>query len=147
MRLRQLTVSIGFFTFFCLTVAGQTHTHFDLETATVDDINKAIDGGALTSEQLVKLSLARLRAYEPELHAVITVNPHALDEARALDRERIAKGRRSALHGIPVVLKDNINTRDLPTTLGFFGLKGAVPYADAAIVAKLRDAGAIILQK
>jgi amidase len=147
MRLRQLAISIAGFTLFCLSAASQTRTTFDLETATVADINKAIDNGALTSEQLVKLSLARLKAYEPELHAVINVNPHALDEARALDRERVAKGRRSALHGIPIVLKDNINTRDLPTTLGFFGLKGAVPYSDAAIVAKLHEAGAIILAK
>jgi len=126
---------------------GQARTEFDLETATVADINRAIDRGALTSEQLVRLSLARIRAYEPKLHAIITLNPHALDEARALDAERRRKGRRSLLHGIPVLIKDNINTRDLPTTLGFYGLKGARAVSDAAVVTKLRTAGAIILAK
>lgn len=127
------------------TAAGRTA--FDLETATVADINRAMDAGALTSERLVELSLARIAAYEPELNALITVNPRALDEARALDAERRARGRRSPLHGIPVIVKDNIDTRDLPTTLGFFGLEGAVPLSDATVVARLRDAGAIILAK
>jgi amidase len=127
------------------TAAGRTA--FDLETATVADINRAMDAGALTSERLVELSLARIAAYEPELNALITVNPRALDEARALDAERRARGRRSPLHGIPVIVKDNVDTRDLPTTLGFFGLEGAVPLSDAAVVARLREAGAIILAK
>lgn len=126
---------------------GQARVEFDLETATVADINRAIDNGALSSERLVRLSLARIRSYEPKLHAIITVNEHALEEARALDAERKRKGRRSPLHGIPVLLKDNINTHDLPTTLGFFGLKKAVPHADAIVVAQLRKAGAIILAK
>lgn len=123
------------------------NTDFDLQTATIADISRAMDKNALSSEHLVRLSLARIKAYEPELHAIITLNSHALDEARALDVERRAKGPRSLLHGIPVLLKDNINTRDLPTTLGFYGLKGAVPYADAEVVQKLRAAGAIILAK
>jgi len=120
---------------------------FDLGTATVEDINRAMDRHALTAEKLVRLSLARVNAYEPELHAVITLNPNAIKEARALDEERRTNGRRSPLHGIPVILKDNINTHDLPTTLGFYGLKGAVPFSDAEIVQKLRTAGAIILAK
>ena len=123
------------------------NTAFDLGTATVQDINRAMDRGVLTAEKLVRLSLARVKAYEPELHAVITLNPDAIKEARTLDEERRAKGPRSPLHGIPVLLKDNINTRDLPTTLGFYGLKGAVPFADAEIVRKLRAAGTIILAK
>jgi amidase len=123
------------------------NTRFDLETATLEDIGRAMDKGALTSEQLVGLSLARIKAYEPELHAVISLNPNAMEEARALDAERRSKGPRSPLHGVPVLLKDVINTRDLPTTLGFYGLKGAVPYADAEIVYKLRAAGAIVLAK
>lgn len=127
------------------TAAGRTA--FDLETATVADINRAIDAGALSSERLVELSLARIAAYEPGLNALITVNPRALDEARALDAERRARGRRSPLHGIPVIVKDNIDTRDLPTSLGFYGLEGAVPLSDAAVIARLRAAGAIILAK
>ncbi|MBQ1541419.1 MAG: amidase [Caulobacteraceae bacterium] len=130
-----------------LQAVGQPRASLDLETATVADLDRAMDAGALTSEQLVRLSLARIAAYEPKLDAIITLNPHALAEARALDAERRKKGPRSPLHGVPVLLKDNINTRDLPTTLGFYGLKGAVPRSDASVVARLRDAGAIILAK
>lgn len=126
---------------------GQARTSLNLGAATIAEINGAMDRGGLTSEQLVGSSLARIKAYEPNLHAVISLNPRALEEARALDAERLATGRRSPLHGIPVLLKDNINTRDLPTTLGFYGLRKAVPYSDAAVVARLRQAGAIILAK
>src|SRR5688572_32813659 len=77
---------------------------FDLATATIADINEAIDAGALSSEKLVGLYLARITAYDkqgPKINSVITLNSKALDEARALDAERKAKGRRSPLHGIP----------------------------------------------
>lgn len=153
MSLLKLSCALWLLTLLALfPVRGQlpvvsARSSFDLETATIEDINRAMDKGALTSEQLAQLSLARIEAYEPQLHAVITLNPNAIEEARALDVERRTKGPRSLLHGIPVLLKDNINTRDLPTTLGFYGLKGAVPYADAEIVQKLRSAGAIILAK
>ncbi|MDA0681477.1 MAG: amidase family protein [Proteobacteria bacterium] len=122
----------------------------ELTTASIEDINRAFDTGALTSERLVELSLARIAAYDdsgPMLNAVIFVNPNALAEARALDVERLAKGRRSPMHGIPVVLKDNIDTADMPTTAGSFMLKGSFPPDDAFLVRKLRDAGAIILAK
>src|SRR3954465_1478589 len=85
----------------------------DLDAATVADINAAFDAGTLTAEKLVQLCLARIEAYDkqgPALHAVITINPKALEVARALDAERKSKGRRSPLHGIPIVLKDNYNT-------------------------------------
>jgi amidase len=120
---------------------------FDLQTASIADIDRAFAAGALTSERLTELCLARIRAYEPKLHAVLALNPAALAQARALDAERKAKGPRSPLHGIPVVLKDNYDTSDLPTTAGFYGLKGSVPARDATVVARLRAAGAIILAK
>jgi amidase len=122
----------------------------DLDAATVADINAAFDAGTLTAEKLVQMCLARIEAYDrqgPSLHAVITVNPKALDIARALDAERKARGRRSPLHGIPIVLKDNYNTLDLPTTGGSLLLEGWIPPADAFVVKKLRDAGAIIVAK
>src|SRR5580765_2980994 len=106
--------------------------------------------GTLTSEKLVQLCLARIQAYDrqgPSLHAVMTLNPKALDTARALDAERKAKGPRSPLHGIPIVLKDNYNTADLATTGGSLLLEGSVPRADAFVVKKLRAAGAIVLAK
>src|ERR1019366_10036690 len=94
------------------------------------------------------MCLARIQAYDrqgPSLHAVLTLNPKALDTARALDAERKAKGPRSPLHGIPIVLKDNYNTADLPTTGGSVLLEGSIPPADAFVVTKLRAAGAVVL--
>lgn len=122
----------------------------DLDSATVADLNAAFDKGTLTSERLVQLSIARIDAYDrkgPAIRAVITLNPKALDTARALDAERKAKGKRSPLHGIPVVLKDNFDTFDMATTGGSVLLEGSVPPDDAFVVKKLRDAGAIILAK
>jgi amidase len=122
----------------------------DFDALTIADIDHAFDSGALTSEKLVQLCLARIQAYDrqgPSLHAVLALNPKALETARALDAERKAKGPRSPLHGIPVVLKDNYNTTDMPTTGGSVLLEGSLPPADAFVVKKLRDAGAVILAK
>src|SRR6516165_638515 len=122
----------------------------DLDSATIADINAAFKSGTLTAEKLVQLCLARIQTYDregPSLHAVMVLNPKAIETARALDAERKAKGPRSPLHGIPVVLKDNYNTADMPTTGGSVLLEGSIPPADAFVVKKLRDAGAIILGK
>jgi amidase len=123
---------------------------FDLTTASIEDINSAFNAGALTSEKLVELYLARIEAYDkrgPKINAVITLNPKALETARALDEERKTKGARSPLHGVPVILKDVFDTGDMPTTGGYLPLKGVTPTQDATIVKKLRDAGAVILAK
>ena len=122
----------------------------ELDALTIADINHAFDTGTLTSEALVRLCLARIQAYDrqgPSLHAVLTLNPKALDTARALDAERKLRGPRSPLHGIPIVLKDNYNTSDLPTTGGSVLLEGSIPPDDAFVVKKLRAAGAIVLAK
>jgi len=127
--------------------AAQTLT---LSSATIEDLNAAFDAGTLTSERLIELYLARIEAYDqrgPALNAVLHLNVGALATARALDAERRATGPRSPLHGIPVVLKDNIDTSDMPTTAGSLLLAGSIPPDDAFIVKKLRDAGAIILAK
>ena len=121
-----------------------------LSEATIADLQAAMGAGTLTSEKLVQLYLARVAAYDkqgPHINAVITLNPKAVEQARALDRERRARGPRSALHGIPVVLKDNYDTADLPTTGGSLLLEGSIPPDDAFLVRKLRDAGAIVLAK
>jgi amidase len=123
---------------------------FDLATAGVPEIQAAIDAGALTYEKLTRLYLARIAAYDdagPKLNTVITLNPKALETARALDAEFKAKGRRSALHGIPILAKDNFDTADLPTSGGCFVLADSIPYADAPTIKQLRDAGAIIIAK
>ena len=122
----------------------------DLDAATIADINAAFAAGTLTSERLVQMYLARIEAYNlrgPVLRAVIAVNRRAVDTARALDSERKTKGPRSVLHGIPIILKDNIDTADLPTTGGSLLLEGSVPPDDAFLVKKLRDAGAVIIGK
>jgi amidase len=123
---------------------------FDLTSASISDINAAFAAGALTSEKLTQLYLARIAAYEkngPKLHAIISLNPHALDQARALDAERRAKGPRGPLHGIPILLKDNVETADQPTSAGFYALRGSVPAQDAEQTRRLRAAGCVILGK
>ena len=123
---------------------------FNLETASVQDIQAAVDAGALTYEKLVTLYLARIDAYDhkgPSINTVITLNSRALETARALDAEFKKTGRRSPLHGIPILAKDNYNTADMPTTGGTFLLDKSIPYEDAPSIKQLRDAGAIIIAK
>lgn len=123
---------------------------FDLSTATIADIQAAMDAGALSSEKLVQLYLARIEAYDkqgPKVNAVITLNPQALAEARALDAERKTKGPRSPLHGTTVVLKDLIDATGMPTTAGFTPFGAPLPLRDATLVARLKEAGVIVLAK
>ena len=123
---------------------------FSLEEATIANIDSAFDAGALSSEQLVQLYLNRIETYDeqgPEINSFMVVNPNALQTARELDQERQLTGPRSPLHGIPVLLKDNIDTFDLPTTAGSLALQGSVPPDDAFITKQLRDAGAVIIGK
>ena len=123
---------------------------FDLASASVDSINAAFDAGTLTSEKLTQMYLERIARYDrqgPKLEALISVNPDALAVARALDEERRTKGRRSPLHGIPIILKDNFNTRDLPTSGASIALKDLRPAKEAFVVTRLRAAGAIVLAK
>ena len=135
----------------CICVAHPVAAQpIDLDTATIADLNAAFTRGTLTAERLVRLYLARIDAYDrkgPDLRAVIALNPKARDIARALDAERKSKGPRSPLHGIPIVLKDNFDTADMPTTGGSVLLEGSLPPDDAFVVKKLREAGAIILAK
>lgn len=122
----------------------------DLDAATIADVNAAFARGTLTSERLTQMFLSRIDAYDrkgPALRAVIAVNPKALETARAMDAERKAKGPRSPLHGIPIILKDNIDTADMPTTGGSVMLDGSIPPDDAFVVKKLREAGAVIVAK
>src|SRR5579863_7194385 len=135
---------------FWATLASAGTKTIDFDAATVAELNAAFNAGTLTSEKLVQLCLARIQAYDhqgPSLNAVLAINPKALEIARSLDAERKAKGPRSPLHGIPVVLKDNYNTVDMPTTGGSVLLEGSIPPEDAFMVKKLRAAGAIIFAK
>jgi amidase len=132
----------------CLFAAGAER--LDLATANIADLQAALAKGTLTSEQLVSAYLARIDAYDkqgPTINTVITLNTRALGEARQADADRRAGKIRGPLHGIPVVLKDNFDTFDMPTTAGSSLLKGSIPPDDAFVVKRLRDAGAIILAK
>jgi amidase len=122
----------------------------NVETATTGDLQAAFQKGTLTSEKLTEIYLGRIAAYDkhgPAINAIITLNPSALGEARTLDAERKAGKVRGPLHGIPIVLKDNFNTFDMPTTAGCQLLEGSIPPADGFLTKKLRDAGAIIIAK
>ena len=123
---------------------------FNLVEATVPEIQSAIDSELVTSEYIVQQYLNRIDAYDnsgPAINSIIQLNPNALETAKALDIERSLSGPRSPLHGIPVLLKDNIDTFDLPTTAGALVLEGSIPPDDAFITQQLRDAGAVILGK
>ena len=123
---------------------------FDVMEKTIAELATALDAGEITSRELVEQYLARIDAYDrqgPTLNAMITVNPNALAEADALDAERATRGTRGPLHGVPVVLKDNYDTADMPTTGGVIALATSVPPDDAFQVQKLKEAGAIILGK
>nr|XP_019709151.1 LOW QUALITY PROTEIN: probable amidase At4g34880 [Elaeis guineensis] len=122
---------------------------FEIKEATIDGIQQAFKEGSLTSRQLVEYYLDQIRALNPLLHAVIEVNPDAVRQADRADRERRSGCHLSGgLHGIPVLLKDNIATRDqLNNTAGSFALLGSVVPRDAGVVRRLRGAGAVILGK
>jgi amidase len=129
---------------------SQQSVPFAVEEATIDEIQEAYNSGRLTAVKLIQSYLDRIRAYDkngPRLNSIITINPRALERAASLDAERLKTGPRGPLHGIPVLLKDNIDTDDLPTTNGSAVLKGIVPPDDATLTRALREAGAIILGK
>src|SRR5262245_33671310 len=137
----------------CATASAEPRDRgFTVVEATIPELQAALRSGRITSRALVLQYLARIATYEDKLNAVITVNPRALEEADVLDRERqaAAKGQgklRGPLHGIPIALKDNIHTTNLPTTGGALAFTGLVPPYDATVTRNLRDAGAIIIAK
>jgi len=122
---------------------------FHLDEATISDVHAAYRSGALTAARLVQAYQERIQAYDqagPKLNVVIFLNPKAQEEAAGLDEHFRKTGKFvGPLHGIPVLLKDNVNTKDMPTTGGSLSLAGYMPANDAAITQKLRSAGAIIL--
>ena len=123
---------------------------FEVEEATIAEIHQAMEEGRLTAEELVRSYLDRIEAYDrrgPHLNSIITVSEHALERARELDAAFAESGFTGPLHGIPVIVKDNYDTHDLPTTNGTLAFRGAIPPDDAFQVRKLREAGAIILAK
>ncbi|HEY6890792.1 MAG TPA: amidase family protein [Solirubrobacter sp.] len=131
-------------------VATGVTLDFPLETATVADLQARMTAGTLTATQLTKAYLQRIALTNtegPSINAVRRLNPTALQEAAALDAERAAGHVRGPLHGIPVIVKDNLDAAGIPTTAGSVALENSVPDKDSPVVAKLRAAGAILLGK
>jgi len=130
---------------FALAPAGQQR--FSVVEATIPAMQAAMARGQVTSRQLVEQYLMRIAIYEDKLNAALAVNPAALQEADVLDRERAQGKLRGPLHGIPVALKDNIHTTDMPTTGGALAFAGFVPPYAATLTKNLQAAGAIIIAK
>jgi Asp-tRNA(Asn)/Glu-tRNA(Gln) amidotransferase A subunit family amidase len=123
---------------------------YDPFEKTLRELQADMHAGRTTAEAVTQYYLDRIAAFDqagPGVNALLFVNPRALDMARALDREWRTRGPRGPLHGIPVLLKDNYETSDMPTTGGCLALAGLVPRQDAFQVKKLRDAGAVLLGK
>ena len=123
---------------------------FDVTETTIADIHAAMRAGTLTCRELVSAYLQRIAAYDkngPAINALIVVNPAALAVADSLDRRFATGGTTGSLHCIPIIVKDNFETRDLPTTAGSLALQGMIPRQDAFMVRRIREAGAIVLAK
>src|SRR5262245_40989140 len=120
---------------------------FNVVEASIMDMQRAMANGGVTSRELVQQYLTRIALYDKKLNAVMTVNPNALREAEERDRERAQGKLRGPLHGIPIALKDNIHTTDMPTTGGTLAFDGFVPPYEATLVKSLREAGAVIIAK
>ncbi|MFI0773514.1 amidase [Streptomyces sp. NPDC021212] len=119
----------------------------DLDTVTIPELQARMAGGSLTSSALTTAYLRRIRDIDPTIHAVLRTDPTALRQAAASDVRHRRGDTRGPLDGIPVLLKDNVNTSGMPTTAGSLALAGRPPDTDAALVTRLRDAGAVILGK
>jgi amidase len=142
MNLRRIAI-LPFLT--ALLLNGQTK--FSVVEATIPQIQAALAQKKVTSRELVTQYLVRIATYDRMLHSLITVNPKALQEADVLDKERAAGKIRGPLHGIPIALKDNIHTTDMPTTGGALAFAGYAPPYEATLTKNLRDAGAILIAK
>ncbi|MGP1385293.1 MAG: amidase family protein [Thainema sp.] len=134
---------------FCAVDAAKA-AKFDLSEATVESIQQGLSSGAVTCTDITQLYLNRIEAYDdqgPSLNAIIATNPNALGIAAELDAAYAASGPVGSLHCVPVILKDNYDTVDMPTTAGALALEGFLTGEDAFQVAGLREAGALILAK
>jgi amidase len=123
-------------------------TDFDLNEITIGELQKKMESGELNAVQICDKYLERIKLVDPILKSAIEINPDAIEIARSLDEERKAGNIRGPLHGIPIMIKDNIDTFDkMQTTAGSLALAGNIANVDAFIVKKLRDAGAVLLGK
>jgi len=131
----------------CSLARPRPAAQFSVVEATIPEMQAAMSDGRTTSRDLVAQYLLRIALYDKTLNATMTLNRRALEEADALDRERARGTVRGPLHGIPIAIKDNIHTTDMPTTGGALAFDGFTPSYEAALVTQLRQGGAIILAK
>ena len=121
---------------------------FELEEVAVGELHKMLEAGELTSRRITELYIGRIEALDPRVRSILEVNPDTLEIADELDSERRSGASRGPLHGIPIVVKDNLDTHDrMTTTAGSLALEGSIPLQDSSVVAGLREAGAVILGK
>ena len=144
--MKKSLVTFAIFATFVVHDAAESQK-FTVVEASIGEMQRALQQHRVTSRELVQQSLTRIALYEDRLNAIVYVNPRALEEADARDRERARRRARGPLHGIPIALKDNIQTRDMPTTGGALAFAGLLPPYDATVTKNLRDAGAIIIAK
>ena len=143
-------IAVGLQSFGDAGIRGAKAQEFELLEATIPQLQAALTAGAVTSRDLVTMYLARITAYDqqgPALNAISAKNTNAIVEAAARDSERQGGVLRGPLHGIPIIVKDNYETKDMQTAAGSRLLAEWVPPTDATVVTKLRDAGAILIAK
>lgn len=124
-----------------------TKAPIDITKETVTSLSKALNEEIITSEQLINIYLERIKEYNNQYNALITINENAINEAKELDKERQNGNIKSSIHGIPIIVKDNIDVLGTATTAGSKALSDNYPNEDALIIQKLKDAGAIIIAK
>jgi amidase len=149
MKIALFALTAAMITVFAWRKPAQSQAKFDVNETTIAEIHRAIRSGKITCRRLVEAYLKRIEAYDQpaKLNSIVIVNPQALAEADRLDEEFKRTKRLRPLHGIPVIVKDNFDTKDLQTTGGSMALKGSIPPDDAFQVRRIREAGAIVLAK
>ena len=145
--MKYIKIILISFIFFTLKVNAYLEAPVDITKMDVYEINDAIDKGYLTYELLIKLYLERIDVYDKNYKAIITINKNALEEARKCDNEFRTNGRTNTLWCIPIIVKDNIDVKGMPTTAGSKALSDSYPNEDASVIKKLKSKGMIILAK
>jgi len=148
--LRSSNLLLNFVLLALLAFGIGCQSSFRVEETTIAQVHEAMKSGELTAQALVQMYLDRIEAYDkqgPFINSIILVNPKAMERAKELDEALATTGFVGSLHGIPIIIKDNYDTFDMPTSNGTLALKKSIPPDDAFQVRKLREAGAIILAK
>lgn len=142
-------IILSFILLFILTnkVNAYYEAPVDITTMDIYELQEAIDGGYLTYELLTRLYLDRIETYDNKFNAIISINENAIDEAKKCDIEYQAVGRKSILYCIPIIVKDNIDVKGMPTTAGAKALSDSIPYNDSIVVQRLKEKGMIVLAK